>query len=50
MRPCWNANEACIPSLTDETTVILTDELSHASLIDAIRLAPGLEGHLPHPT
>ena len=36
---CWNANEACIPSLTDETTVILTDELNHASLIDAIRLS-----------
>ena len=45
---CWNANEACIPSLTDETTVILTDELNHASLIDAIRLSrPGVEGHLP---
>ncbi len=36
---CWNANEACIPSLTDETTVILTDALNHASLIDAIRLS-----------
>ena len=36
---CWNANEAVIPTLTDETTVILTDELNHASLIDAIRLS-----------
>jgi glycine C-acetyltransferase len=36
---CWNANEAAIPSLTDESTVILTDELNHASLIDAIRLS-----------
>jgi glycine C-acetyltransferase len=36
---CWNANEAAIPSLTDDTTVILTDELNHASLIDAIRLS-----------
>ena len=36
---CWNANEAAIPSLTDETTVILTDALNHASLIDAIRLS-----------
>src|SRR5215216_1845186 len=36
---CWNANEACIPSLTDESTVILTDALNHASLIDAIRLS-----------
>jgi glycine C-acetyltransferase len=36
---CWNANEAVIPSLTDDSTVILTDELNHASLIDAIRLS-----------
>ena len=45
---CWNANEAAIPSLTDDTTVILSDELNHASIIDAIRLSqPGAEGHLP---
>jgi glycine C-acetyltransferase len=36
---CWNANEAAIPSLVDEHTVILSDELNHASIIDAIRLA-----------
>lgn len=36
---CWNANEAAIPSLTDESTVILSDELNHASIIDAVRLA-----------
>jgi glycine C-acetyltransferase len=36
---CWNANEAAIPTLTDETTVILTDELNHASIIDAVRLS-----------
>ncbi len=36
---CWNANEAVIPTLADETTVIFSDELNHASLIDAIRLA-----------
>ena len=46
---CWNANEACIPSLTDETTVILTDELNHASLIDAIRLSrPASKVIYPH--
>jgi glycine C-acetyltransferase len=36
---CWNANEALIPTLADETTVILSDELNHASIIDAIRLS-----------
>jgi glycine C-acetyltransferase len=36
---CWNANEAVIPSLTDERTVIFSDELNHASIVDAIRLA-----------
>jgi glycine C-acetyltransferase len=36
---CWNANEAAIPSLTDDTTVILSDELNHASIIDAVRLS-----------
>ncbi|HEU0247742.1 MAG TPA: glycine C-acetyltransferase [Gaiellaceae bacterium] len=46
---CWNANEALIPSLTDETTVILTDELNHASLIDAIRLSrPAKKVIYPH--
>jgi glycine C-acetyltransferase len=36
---CWNANEAAIPSLTDDQTVILSDELNHASIIDAVRPA-----------
>ena len=35
----WNANEAAIPTLADEHTVILSDELNHASIIDAVRLA-----------
>src|SRR6478672_613793 len=37
---CWNANEACIPSLTDDTT---------ASLIDAMRLSrPASKVIYPH--
>jgi glycine C-acetyltransferase len=46
---CWNANEAVIPTLTDETTVILTDELNHASVIDAVRLSrPAQKVIYPH--
>ncbi|HUJ56303.1 MAG TPA: glycine C-acetyltransferase [Gaiellaceae bacterium] len=36
---CWNANEAVIPTLADERTVIVSDELNHASIIDGVRLA-----------
>lgn len=36
---CWNANEAAIPTLVDERTVVVSDELNHASIIDAVRLA-----------
>jgi glycine C-acetyltransferase len=36
---CWNANEAAIPTLVDERTVIISDELNHASIIDGVRLA-----------
>jgi glycine C-acetyltransferase len=36
---CWNANQAVIPTLTDPNTVLLSDALNHASIIDAIRLA-----------
>jgi glycine C-acetyltransferase len=46
---CWNANEAVIPSLTDSQTVILSDALNHASLIDAIRLSkPASKVVYPH--
>jgi glycine C-acetyltransferase len=46
---CWNANEAAIPTLTDATTVILTDELNHASIIDAVRLSrPAQKVIYPH--
>ena len=46
---CWNANEAVIPTLTDERTAIFSDELNHASIIDAIRLArPARKVIYPH--
>lgn len=46
---CWTANEAVIPSLTDPNTVILSDALNHASIIDAIRLSkPGRKAVYKH--
>jgi glycine C-acetyltransferase len=46
---CWNANEAVIPTLTDASTVIFTDELNHASIIDAVRLSrPAAKVIYPH--
>jgi glycine C-acetyltransferase len=46
---CWNANEALIPTLTDASTVILSDALNHASIVDAIRLAkPARKAVFPH--
>jgi len=46
---CWNANEALVPTLTDEQTVILSDALNHASIVDAIRLArPERKVVFPH--
>jgi glycine C-acetyltransferase len=46
---CWNANEAVVPTLTTPDTVILSDELNHASIVDAIRLAkPARKLVYPH--
>jgi glycine C-acetyltransferase len=46
---CWNANEAAIPTLCDAETAILSDELNHASIVDAIRLArPARKVVFPH--
>jgi glycine C-acetyltransferase len=34
---CWDANAAAIATLADEHTVVLSDALNHASIIDAVR-------------
>jgi len=36
---CWNANEGLLPSLVEQGDAIVSDELNHASIIDAARLA-----------
>jgi glycine C-acetyltransferase len=37
---CWNANAAVIATIADRGTVIFSDALNHASIIDACRAAP----------
>ncbi|CAN5576136.1 glycine C-acetyltransferase [soil metagenome] len=36
---CWDANAAAITTLADADTVVLSDALNHASIIDAVRLS-----------
>jgi glycine C-acetyltransferase len=35
---CWNANEALVPTLIGAGDAVISDELNHASIIDACRL------------
>ncbi len=37
---CWNATEALFPTLCEPGDVIVSDELNHACIIDAMRLTP----------
>ncbi len=39
---CWNANEGLCPTLLGQDDVVISDQLNHASIIDAIRLAKNL--------
>jgi glycine C-acetyltransferase len=39
---CWNANEALPATLLGEQDIVLSDQLNHASIIDAIRLAKAI--------
>jgi glycine C-acetyltransferase len=39
---CWNANEAVPATLLGDADLVLSDQLNHASIIDAIRLAKSI--------
>jgi glycine C-acetyltransferase len=39
---CWNANEGLFATLAGEDDVIISDQLNHASIIDAMRLAKAI--------
>jgi len=46
---CWNANHALLDALCAPDTHVFSDELNHASIIDAMRLArPGAKKVYPH--
>ena len=46
---CWTANHAILDALSDKETHIFSDELNHASIIDAMKLArPGGKSIYPH--
>ena len=39
---CWNANEGLCATLLGEHDIVISDQLNHASIIDAIRLAKAI--------
>jgi glycine C-acetyltransferase len=39
---CWNANEGILPTLMGPEDIVISDELNHASIIDAVRLAKSI--------
>jgi glycine C-acetyltransferase len=39
---CWNANEGLCPAIMGEQDIVISDQLNHASIIDAIRLAKAI--------
>src|SRR5258705_750801 len=39
---CWNANEGLVATLLGEQDIVISDQLNHASIIDAVRLAKSI--------
>lgn len=39
---CWNANEGLFATLAESEDIIISDQLNHASIIDAMRLAKAI--------
>ena len=39
---CWNANEGLVATLLGERDIVISDQLNHASIIDAVRLAKAI--------
>jgi len=39
---CWNANEGLCATILGEQDIVISDQLNHASIIDAIRLAKAI--------
>ena len=45
---CWTANEGLMPTLLDESDVVISDALNHASIIDSVRLCRAARRVYPH--
>jgi glycine C-acetyltransferase len=45
---CWAANEGVIPTIATKGNTIISDELNHASIIDACRLAGAKRARYKH--
>lgn len=45
---CWTANEGLMPTLLDESDVVISDALNHASIIDSVRLCKAQRKVYPH--
>lgn len=45
---CWTANEGVIPTIATKGNTIVSDELNHASIIDACRLAGAKRARYKH--